>query len=156
MRDVLLDTNVFILYLAGQINPNRIPQYCRNELFTKAAYTALQEMVRPFERLVNSPNILTEVDNILNRIHGTDKTRYLSLVKHSYSQSVEKYLHSESVARRWYFDGLGLTDSAILMMAADCDLLISADSTLCDYARSLKLPVYDFGAYLNSMLHLLA
>jgi predicted nucleic acid-binding protein len=149
MRDVIIDTNLFILFLVGQINQNRIAQYCRNSKFTKADYLTLLEILGPFDRVITSPNILTEVDNILNRLSGVDKLRYLALVKQVYSQSLEKYLQSETVSKNWYFDVLGLTDSAILMMASESELLISADSALCDYARSLEIKVFDFMEYLN-------
>ncbi|GHT92609.1 hypothetical protein FACS1894140_4880 [Spirochaetia bacterium] len=85
-----------------------------------------------YDRIITSPNILTEVDNILNRITGEDKYKYLVLVKTIYKQT--------------------LTDSAILMMAQESELLISGDSSLCDYAKSLNIKTFDFKEYINSRL----
>jgi predicted nucleic acid-binding protein len=152
MRDVIIDTNIFILFLAGQINENRIKNYTRNSLYTKEDYYLLLNILSHYDRIIASPNILTEVDNILNRITGEDKYKYLTLVKTIYKQTIEKYIKTEVVAQNWFFDTLGITDSAILMMAKESELLISGDSSLCDYAKSLNIKTFDFKEYINNRL----
>ena len=92
MRDVIIDTNIFILFLAGQINENRIRNYTRNSLYTKEDYYLLINILSTYDRIITSPNIMTEVDNILNRITGEDKYKYLILVKTIYKQIIEKYI----------------------------------------------------------------
>jgi len=81
MRDVIIDSNIFILFLAGQINENKIEGYTRNSLYTREDYYLLLNILTRYDRIITSPNILTEVDNILNRITGEDKYKYLVLVK---------------------------------------------------------------------------
>jgi predicted nucleic acid-binding protein len=152
MRDVIIDTNIFILFLAGQINENKIKNYTRNSLYTKEDYYFLLNVLSNYDRIITSPNILTEVDNILNRITGEDKYKYLLLVKAIYKQTMEKYIKTEEVSQNWFFDTLGITDSAILMMAKESELLISGDSSLCDYAKSLNIKTFDFKEYINSRL----
>ena len=152
MRDVIIDTNIFILFLVGQINENRIKNYMRNSLYTKEDYYFLLSVLADYDRIITSPNILTEVDNILNRIGGEDKYKYLVLAKTMYKQTIEKYIKTEKITQNWYFDSLGITDSSILMMAKDCELLISGDSSLCDHAKSLNIKTFDFKEYINSKL----
>jgi predicted nucleic acid-binding protein len=152
MRDVIIDTNIFILFLAGQINENKIQNYTRNSLYTKEDYYFLLNIVVNYDRIITSPNILTEVDNILNRITGEDKYKYLIIVKNIYKQTIEKYIETEAVSKNWFFDTLGITDASILMMAKECELLISGDSSLCDYAKSLNIKTFDFKEYLNNKL----
>jgi hypothetical protein len=138
--------------LAGQINKNKIEKYTRNSLYKKEDYYFLLNILTEYDKIITSPNILTEVDNILNRITGEDKYKYLVLVKTIYKQTIEKYIKTETVAQSWFFDSLGITDSSILMMAKDCELLISGDSSLCDYAKSLNIKTFDFKEYINSKL----
>jgi predicted nucleic acid-binding protein len=152
MRDVIIDTNVFILFLAGQINENKIKNYTRNSLYTKEDYYLLLNILSNYDRIITSPNILTEVDNILNRITGEDKYKYLILIKTIYNQTIEKYIKTKEISQNWFFDTLGITDSAILMMAKESELLISGDSSLCDYAKSLNIKTFDFKEYINSRL----
>ena len=151
-RDVIIDSNIFILFLTGQINENKIKNYTRNSLYTRDDYNLLINILSNYDRIITSPNIFTEVDNILNRITGEDKYKYLILVKKIYNQTIEKYIKTETVSQNWYFDTLGITDSSILMMAKDCELLISGDSNLCDYAKSMNIKVFDFKEYINSRL----
>jgi predicted nucleic acid-binding protein len=152
MRDVIIDTNIFILFLAGQINENKIKNYTRNSLYTTEDYYLLLNILSHYDRIITSPNILTEVDNILNRITGEDKYKYLTLVKAIYKQTIEKYIKTEVVSQNWFFDTLGITDAAILMMAKESELLISGDSSLCDYAKSLNIKTFDFKEYINNRL----
>ncbi|MDR1149331.1 MAG: hypothetical protein LBK66_11940 [Spirochaetaceae bacterium] len=152
MRDVIIDTNVFILFLAGQINTNKIKNYTRNSLYTKEDYYLLLNIISNYDRIITSLNILTEVDNILNRITGEDKYKYLILIKTIYNQTMEKYIKTKIISQNWFFDTLGITDSAILMMAKESELLISGDSILCDYAKSLNIKTFDFKEYINSRL----
>ena len=152
MRDVIIDTNIFILFLVGQINENKIKNYTRNSIFSKEDYYFLLNILSEYDRIITSPNILTEVDNILNGITGEDRYKYLAIVKDIYKQTIEKYLKTENVSQNWFFDILGVTDSAIIMMAKECDLLVSGDSVLCDYAKSLDIRTFDFKEYINSKL----
>ena len=152
MHDVIIDSNIFILFLVGQINENKIKDYARNSIYSKEDYYFLLNILSKYDRIITSPNILTEVDNILNRITGDDKYRYLAIVKDIYKQTIEKYLETERVSQNWFFDILGVTDSAIIIMAKECDLLVSGDSTLCDYAKSLDIKTFDFKEYINSKL----
>ncbi|MCL2064122.1 MAG: hypothetical protein FWG98_07080 [Candidatus Cloacimonetes bacterium] len=152
MRDVIIDTNIFILYLVGQINKNRIKDYSRDQSYSEEDYFYLLNLLSKYDRLITSPNILTEVDNILNRISGEDKNKYLSIVKKTYQQTIEKFMETNLVSQNWYFDILGLTDSVIIMMAKKSDLLISGDSKLCDYAKALGINIFDFKEYQNKQI----
>ena len=78
MRDVIIDTNIFILFLAGQINENKINMYARDSIYTREDYYFLLAVLANYDRIITSPNILTEVDNILNRITGFDFKEYIN------------------------------------------------------------------------------
>ncbi|MDR0876675.1 MAG: hypothetical protein LBN21_01370 [Treponema sp.] len=152
MHEVILDSNIFILFFAGQINPNRISKYCRNALYVREDFLVLTSILDNYDTILTCPNILTEVDNILNRITGEDKNKYLSLIRGIFNRSVEKYIESQKSAAEWYFTDLGLADSSILTMAKDADLLISGDSRLCDIAKSMQINIFDFKEYQNKKL----
>jgi hypothetical protein len=70
------------------------------------------DIVSKYDRIITSPNILTETDNILNWITGEYK--YLTLVKTIYKQTIEKYIKTEVVSHNWYlwyigYNGFGHT-----------------------------------------------
>jgi hypothetical protein len=66
MRDVIIDTNIFILLFSGLLNENKIKKYTRNSIYVKEDYYLLLDIVSKYDRIITSPNILTETDNILN------------------------------------------------------------------------------------------
>ena len=152
-KKIILDTNVFILYLLGTIVPHKIAQHKRTSIYTIKYYNLLIEQFYATGNetlLLICPNITTEVDNLLNNtFQGYDKEKYVYLSKEIYKKSVEVYIKTiEAVEQNTYYD-LGITDSVILLMAKNCDLLISGDSKLCDYARSMDIPLLDFKGIIN-------
>ena len=76
--------------------------------------------------------------------HDEDKNKYLVLSKVIYERSIEKYIETVKAANVWTYTDLGLTDLVILLMARQCGRLISGGSTLCDYACSMDIPIFDF------------
>lgn len=149
MKEVILDTNVFILYIVGQINPARISKHKRTSIYTKEHYAHLLSVVQGYDRLLICPNIATEVDNLLNNFSGEDRNTYLSVSRQVFKASAEKYIETAAASDTYFYPEVGLTDAAVLSMARQCDLLISGDSRLCDHARSVNIPLFDFKAYVN-------
>ena len=156
-KKIILDTNVFILYLLGTIAPHKIAQHKRTSIYTIKHYDLLIEQFYATGNetlLLICPNIATEVDNLLNNtLYGKDKEAYITLSKKIYEQSIELYIKTIEAIRHYAFYDLGITDSIVLLMAKECDLLISGDSKLCDYARSLELPLIDFKGMVNDLIY---
>ena len=153
MREVILDTNVFTLFLIGKINPTRIPSHRRTSAYTTEHYNFLINLLSNYDSILFCPNIATEVDNLLNdNLFGEDKYEYLLLTREIFSKSIEKYFETRNIVNDWHYDSVGITDTAILNMAKNCDLLISGDSQLCDYAKAEGIEVFDFKEYVNSLL----
>ena len=68
-KKIILDTNVFILYLLGTIAPHKIAQHKRTSIYTIKHYDLLIEQFYATGNetlLLICPNIATEVDNLLN------------------------------------------------------------------------------------------
>lgn len=153
MREVILDTNIFTLFLIGQIDPLKIPKNKRTSVYKTEHYEFLLDILSKFDTILFCPNIATEVDNLLNEnLIGEDKYKYLILTKDIFSKSVEKYLETKDIIRDWHYDSIGITDTAILNMAKNCDLLISGDSQLCDFAKAEGVEVFNFKEYINSFI----
>ena len=45
MLDVIIDTNIFILFMAGQINENRIKNYTRSSFYSIEDYHLLLSVI---------------------------------------------------------------------------------------------------------------
>ena len=92
---------------------------------------------------LNKSNVWTEADNLLNNFRGRLKERYVQHVMHLVHTSSEKYLPSINAVSSHYFHPLGITDSLLLLHAKECELLITSDSKLSDYAHAEGIDVYD-------------
>ena len=153
MRKIVLDSNIFILYISGLINKSQIANYARKSDWNDADFMYLYEFINEEKsEIITTPNILTEVDNILNRISGDDKYKYLCLIREIYLRSVEEYIESEDASNGDFFDQLGLADSTVLKVAIRADVLISADSELCRYAKALNIKFIDFVERKNGLI----
>ncbi len=140
---ILIDTNAFVLLIVGLVDINLISKHKRTSTYSKEDYDKLTSIIKSYERLVVLPNVWTEVDNLLNRFSGKYKWEYIKRLKEIVSLSSEKYLKSTLGIHSEYFVELGLTDSLLLELGKDCDLLITADSSLADIARAYDIKVYD-------------
>lgn len=149
MDNVILDSNVFILFLVGQIDPDKISSHKKTSIYTKDHYEYLLDLITPFDNILICPNITTEIDNHLNTFRGDHKRKYLYLTRKIFKKSIEQYTRTVSAVNTMHYDEIGITDSVILLMAKHCDLLVSGDSKLCDHANAEGINLFDFKNYVN-------
>lgn len=140
---ILIDTNALIVLLIGIIDPRLFKTHKRTSIYDEEDFNELVEVVEDFERLVVLPNIWTEVDNLLNDFSGEYKNIYVKKLIKIIKLTSERYICSAVGAESDSFYDLGLTDSLILDLAKDCEMLITADSRLSDYANANDILVYD-------------
>ncbi len=139
----LIDTNSLIVLLVGLIDPRLIQKHKRTSIYVEQDFNDLVSFIGNIEELVVLPNVWTEVDNLLNHFSHGHKDRYIEEITNTIKSTSEKFLESkEATASIGFFD-LGLTDSLLLEYSKECELLITSDSSLSDYAIAFGIPVYD-------------
>lgn len=149
---IVLDTNVFVLYILGQLGLSLIEQHPRISEFTEEDYHFVKDAIDECNTIVTAPNIITEVDNLINRTFHTYQHKYHLYLQNILNVSIEKLYYSQEVMSYPYFEQLGFTDAILLRMAKNSTYLISADSQLCDYALSLGIHTIDMGFEINKRL----
>lgn len=140
---ILIDTNALVILLIGSIDVKLINTHKRTSIYEEQDFHDLILQIRNFNELVVLPNVWTEVDNLLNNFSGNYKYMYIESLKKLIELSNEKYLESITAVENIAFFDLGLTDSLLLEHAKSCQLLITSDSTLSDYAVANGIRVYD-------------
>ena len=150
--DVFVDTNALTLLLLGATNINYIESHPKLSVYTKEDYLLLQSYVCSPHRIVTTPNIWTETDNHCNGLNGSDRYSYLGLFRKIVSDSLEKFVTTNDAVKSDYFLPVGLADCITLDAAQECDLLITGDSQLADYARGLSIEVVDLKLVANIRL----
>ena len=152
MKDVFIDTNALLLLILGTINKRNIGNHPRLSVYTNSEFYAISELLGKNTRLVSSPNVWTEVDNLCNNIRGDDKIKYQTVLREIIKNSFEKFISSETGVELENFYYIGLTDSIVIELAKTCDILISGDSKMSDYARALGIKVLDLKGLANQRL----
>ena len=140
---ILIDTNALILLLIGLMNPKLIPKHKRTSIYEEDDFHQLVSVIGHLEQLVVLPNVWTEVDNLLNSFSNELKYQYIIRIKALIQTTSEQYLESIKGIENGAFLDLGLTDSLLLLYAKNCQLLITSDSRLSDYAIANNIRVFD-------------
>ena len=67
-KGILVDTNILLLLFVGRVNRKRISQFKRTQQFVSEDYDLLSNIVSQFVAVVTTPNILTEVNSLINPV----------------------------------------------------------------------------------------
>jgi len=154
MPRAILDSEALVLFVVGLIDPRRIGTHKKTTLYTVDDFEYLRAILQNASQIVVTPNIITEVDNHLNKEAETSKYSYVREIRKFLGASFEVHEESKEVAADWLMELVGISDTAILRMATKDDYIISGDSTLCDIARSRSLNIIDLKDRANRRLYL--
>ncbi|SMD45380.1 hypothetical protein SAMN00777080_4029 [Aquiflexum balticum DSM 16537] len=149
---VLIDTNALLLLMIGLVDIKQIRSHKRTSIYEEEDFHNLFAMIHDIKDLIVLPNVWTEVDNLLNNFQGNLKSTYIFKITQVIKNSTEKYIESIKATEEYAFFDLGITDSLLLSYAEKCDLLITSDSKLSDYAIARGVKVYDMVLERNKRL----
>lgn len=129
-KGVLIDTNLALLYIVGTLDPLRIRDHSRTATFTEDDFQKLSKFIDAFDQKVVTPNILTEISNLLGK-----NEQLRGVLAGFIKWTEEKYIASEVVAETSAYNILGLTDAGIFEIAKDKYLVVTDDGMLEDILR---------------------
>ncbi|MEB2776751.1 PIN domain-containing protein [Algoriphagus sp. NG3] len=150
---IFIDTNALILLVVGLIDKSLISTHKRTSIFESIDFENLTFLIGSLERILTTPNVLTEVDNLLNNFQKGHRWTYYQVLKELISKSTERFIESKSNLESQAFFDLGLTDSGVLEICKECDFLITGDSKLADYANAYGIKVIDLKKIRNDRLN---
>jgi predicted nucleic acid-binding protein len=145
----LIDTNALIVLILGLINPDIVNKHERTSIYTREDFENLLTIIENLETLVVLPNVWTELDHLIHKgalreIKGSYKENYVIGLIQLLKITSEKYIESIKIESNLSsFYDLGLTDTLLLEFAKNCEMLITADSVLSDYAKAFGIQFYD-------------
>jgi len=143
-RGVLIDTNVLLLLFVGGFDRDLVPRFKRTRQFTPEDYDLLARLVEAFERIVTTPNILSEVNSLCGQLGEPARTEYFRIFARRIRTLDEHYVASKDVSTIEQFPKLGLTDSGILHLAGEQYLVLTDDFELEGFLRNAKIHVLNF------------
>ena len=152
-RGILVDSGLLLLLFVGLCDRGRIPRFKRTRMFTESDFDLLQGIVRRFDLLVTTPNILTEVSNLLAQLPDNLHAQYFATFAHSLQQRVnEDYIPSGRLVLKEQFPKLGLTDTGIIEQARNGNLVLTVDLPLYNRLCDLGFDVINFNHVRESNL----
>ncbi len=143
-RGLLLDANLLLLYVVGRCDIRAVTSFKRTKIFTPEDYGLLENFVRYFRSIVTTPNILTEVSNLLNQLPDNIKAEHFVQFANVIESLNEEYVASALLAIQPQFEKFGLTDFSIITEARGRYLILTDDFRLSNYLQSLRVDVINF------------
>ena len=125
-KGILVDTNILLLWFVGRVNQKRISRFNRTKKFLPEHYQLLDRLLK-FSKVVTTPNILTEVNSLINQMGEPDRSKSLSVLAKEVSKLDEFYLESSTVSQEEKFTKFGLTDSGIISLVQGKYLVLTDD-----------------------------
>lgn len=141
---ILVDTNILLLFFLGSFDPSQIPRYDRTAQFTAEDYDTLLALLQRFDKIVTTPNILTEVNSLSGQIKEPARTSYFAKLAEGIHVIEEHYVESREAASTERFAKMGLTDAGILRLAKDKYLVLTDDFPLSQYLQKVGVDVINF------------
>jgi rRNA-processing protein FCF1 len=111
---IFIDTNLLLVLLVGGLDPRQVERFKRTSAYTKQDYALLAEFVGEFRQMMTTPNVLTEVSNLLGQLAEPMRRRALVGLGALTGRLAEKYLPSSTLVADQHFPLLGLADTSII------------------------------------------
>lgn len=143
-KGVLIDTNLLLLYFVGMYDPDRISKFKRTIAFTVEDFEILLWFFNFFQKVVTTPNILTEVNSLSNQLPDDLKPSYYPEFAIRITSLEEHYTESVKLSSQAHFNKFGLTDSGIIDLVQGKYLVLTDDFKLSNYLQTNNIDVINF------------
>lgn len=143
-KGILIDTNILLLYFVGTVNRERISRFNRTQQFVPEDYDLLLQIIAYFQKIVTTPNILTEVNSLANQLGEPERSECFAVFAQGISVLDEFYIESKAIAMSERFTKFGITDCGILNLAREQYLVLTDDLRLSVYLQTEGIDTVNF------------
>ena len=143
-KGLLVDTNLLLLYIVGKNDPERIPRFKRTMSFTIEEFDLLSKFFEIFDKLVTTPNVLTEVSNLLRGLPENLCFSFFNDFATRIPTFEEHFTSSAALSSSPLFHKFGLTDCGIVELVKDSYLVLTDDFPLVGYLQNRNIDVINF------------
>ena len=126
---IILDTNLLLLFIVGTASRKYIGMHKKLKSYTNEDFDLLLRLLSSADNIAVTPNTLTETSNLAAYISDPALTHILEVFRSLImdNNTNECFVQSYVAAARPEFIRLGLTDAALLHIADDSRVLLTAD-----------------------------
>ncbi len=131
MPEILLDSNLLVLTVVGNVDRHLIGRHRRTKPFSEYHFEHLLDIISRASRVCVTPNTLTETSNLLDYGERNMRYEYRSALKGLVEDDViELVVPSVEAVGRLEFLRLGIADCALLALLSSDRWLITTDLEL--------------------------
>ena len=127
---VLLDTNLFIVFIIGSIDINLIPKVGRLGAYRKDDYNLILNIINASEKLVITNSIVTETCNLLDSINNNYGYKIFKLMIEFLKKAQDKTNNMIEILENPVFIKFGFTDAEVVHLANQGCIVFTDDSKL--------------------------
>lgn len=143
-KGIVIDTNILLLWIVGEVNRARIVKFKRTQQFVPEDFDLLLEIISHFNQIITTPNILTEVNSLMNQLGEPERSQALAVFAQGIPQLNEKYLESQEIVTEESFVKFGLTDCGIVKIISNQYLVLTDDLKLYNYLIKKGIDAINF------------
>ncbi len=149
-KAVLLDANLLVLLVVGSASSDYIGKHKRLQVYTDADFELLNGILAGAERIVVTPNTLTEASNLARQIHEPARSDIGRMLKIFIEKADEVFIESAKAAGHPAYQRLGITDAALLDPVFEDHVLLTSDLDLYLEASRLGRPAENFNHHIEA------
>ena len=131
----LLDTNLLLVYAVGKFDRSLLPAFHHTKQYA-TDFALVERLVEYFPVIHTTPNVLTELSNLGGKLNSS---QFFSVLRTLVNVLQEHYCVSTAAANNASFEKVGLTDAAIMTIASNDYLILTADWPLYNMLRSRNI-----------------
>ena len=129
-KGILVDANLLYLLILGIYDRSQIPTNQRTSQYIEEDFDLLEIFLDHFRSIITLPNVLTEVSNLSTRFDLNRRKLFLEFLRNKITLLDERYVESENATKDDAFSRLGITDTAITVLASQNILVLTDDLNL--------------------------
>ena len=127
---IFVDANLLVLLVVGETDTKLIAKHRRLREFQEKDYETLVELVNQVDKILVTPNTLTEASNLLAQHGEPERSRFFDVLRILIEEHEEIVVTSRTASHNREFTRLGLTDAALLEVVSNSNPLITLDLAL--------------------------
>lgn len=121
------DAHLLVLLVVGSVNPDAITRHRRLREYTPEHYSILSDLTGQVERVLVTPNTLTETSNLLGQHGEPERSRFFERLRLLIEETEEVVVASDVASQNDAFTRLGLTDASLLEVATEETPVVTVD-----------------------------
>ncbi len=125
-----IDANLLVLLVVGSVGRDLIAKHRRLREYAEEDYDILIDLLDPVDCVFVTPNTLTEASNLLAQHGDPERSLFFDRLRFIIRESEEVVVASVEASSNDAFVRLGLTDAALLEVAAKETPLVTVDLDL--------------------------